>query len=379
MKTREQMENYLRYYSIGLRYQDLDKFIIDKNNCCFCGLCVSLCNAIGVKENESVFLEKPNECSECSMCLKYCARTYFPDEVFEKALFTSKATKNDLLGYYQKATVAKTTDRAVLEVAQNGGVVTTLLIHALEKGLIDGALLTSRDENWAPKPFVARTKEEILGAAGSIYTMVPSLLSYNKAVKEYNLEKLAFVGMPCQIQAVRKLQLCNPLSDEYGKITLVIGLLCSSNFSYDLLKKKIEEDLNTPINSVKKFDIARGKFFIYTKDGKINQFPIKDTKVLRWNSCQYCVDYAANYADISVGSVGAPSDDANSVLVRTDVGAQLFDDAVKANKITLSKDIDIARMETEAGRKKKFVKELENNLLNIDDYTEFMDLILSDI
>ncbi len=378
MKTREQMRTYLRYYSLGFRYQDLDDFIIDKNNCCFCGLCASICDAIGIKENKEVFLEHPEKCSECSKCLNYCTRSYFPDEVFKKELFSSKASKNDLLGYYEKATLAKSTDKAILEVAQNAGVTTMLLIHALNTGLIDGALLTGKDEDWSPKPVVARTPEEILAAAGSIYSMVPSLRNYNTAVKEYKLEKLAFVCMPCQIQAVRKIQLCNPLSDNYGKITLIIGLFCSSNFSYDLLKNKVEEVIDKPINTVEKFDISRGKFFIYLKDGSEKQIPIKDTKVLRWSSCHHCKDYSAEYADISVGSVGAPSDDWNSVLIRTDVGAKLFNDTVKAKKISVDDKIELSRIEREAERKKTYLKEIENNLLNIENYKEFMDLILSD-
>lgn len=371
------MTNFLKYYSLGFRYQDLDRFVIDKDNCCLCGLCSSICDVIGLKENTEVFLEKPNECSECSQCLKFCTQGYFPNEVFDKELFNNGATKHDLLGYSKKITVAKSKDKKVLEVAQNGGIVTTLLIHALNTGLIDGVLLTTKDENWIPKPFVARTEEEILKGAGSLYTIVPSFASYAQAVNEYKLKKLAFVGMPCQIQAARKLQLDSPLSDECGKIVLTIGLLCSSNFSYDLLKKKLEEDLKIPINTVKKFDIGRGKFFIYTKAGETHTIPIKYTKALKWPSCLNCKDYAAEYADISAGSVGAPSDDTNSVFIRTDVGEKLWKDAVKAKMISEQGEVNMGSLESNAERKHKFVKAVENNLLNIDDYEKFMDLILS--
>ncbi len=380
MKTIDQMENYLRYYTLGFRYQDLDKYVIDNDNCCFCGLCVSICatNVIGLKENKEIYLENPTECSECSLCLKYCARSFYPNEVFDSELFGTKSTKHETLGTYQKLTLAKTKDKDIAKVAQNGGVITTLLIYALEKGIIDGVLLTGKDENWSPIPLVARTKEEILDAAGSLYTMVPSLISYKKAVEEYKLKKLAVVAMPCQIQAIRKLQLCNPLSDEYGEIVLILGLLCSSNFSYDKLIKKIDEKFGLKMSDVAKFDIGRGKFFVYPKDGEVKSFPVKETTALKWGSCLHCIDYAANYADISAGSVGASKDDENSIFIRTDVGAKLFDAAVKAKKIDVIDGVDITKLESNAGRKVKFVKKLETDLMEIDDFIKFMDLMLSE-
>ena len=380
MKSFEQMNNYLRYYSLGFQYKDLEKYVIANDNCCFCGLCVSICptNVIGLKENEEIYLANPNECSECSLCLKYCARSFYPNEIFDNLLFDSKDTKHENLGSYKKLVLAKTKDKDIAKVAQNGGVITTLLVYALEKGIIDGVLLTGRDENWNPIPKVARTKEEIIESAGSLYTMVPSLISYKQAVMEYKLKKLAFVGMPCQIQSVRKLQLCNPLSDEYGKIELILGLLCSSNFAYDKLSKKVNEAYGLKMNQVKKFDIGRGKFFVYPKNGDVKTFPVKETTPLKWGGCLHCIDYAANYADISAGSVGATKDEENSVFVRTDIGAKLFNDAVKAKSIEVIGDPDISKLEANADRKVKFVKEIENNLMKIDDFVEFMDLVLSD-
>ena len=354
----ERMMDYLQSRIEGIGFRDLYDFVVDKDVCVFCATCASICPRIGLEEKEPKLMEYD---PTCSMCFRYCARTYFPEEEVEKEFLGGQRT-NFLLGYYQKATAAKSTDPAVLDVAQNGGVVSTLLIQALETGLIDGALLTAKAANWVPKPVVARTKEEILAAAGSRYTMAPSLLPYSEAIYEYELEKIGFVGMPCQIQAARKLQMWPPLSDALGKITLIIGLFCSSNFSMDLLKQTVYQDMGIPLSEVKKFDIARGKFFVYTKDGAVKDLPIKETKVHNWASCQYCKDYSAEFADIAAGSVGAPADDWNTVIVRSDVGAQLFDGAVTAGKITVADTLDLSKVEKESLRKKSQLAKVDERV-----------------
>jgi coenzyme F420 hydrogenase subunit beta len=356
-KTR--LVDYLQSCIEGIGFKDLYDFVVSRDLCIFCGTCAALCPRIRLEQNEIKIQEYD---PSCSMCFRYCARTYFPKEEVEKEFFKGQTHKDFLLGYYQKMITAKSTDDAILKQSQNGGVVTTLLIHALNEGLIDGALLTGKGENWLPKPIVAQTPEEILAAAGSRYTMAPSLRSYCDAVYDFELEKLAFVGLPCQLQAARKLQLWPPLSDVLGKITLVIGLFCSSNFPYDLMKKYVQEDLRIPMNDVTKFNIFRGKFSIFRKDGSVKEVPIKETKALHWPSCQYCKDYTAEFADISVGSVGAPTEDWNSVIIRSDVGARLFDDAVSAGKLNVADIPKVHEIEKEALRKKSQIKKMDEKV-----------------
>ncbi|GAG36573.1 unnamed protein product, partial [marine sediment metagenome] len=244
--------------------------VINNQNCVLCGTCTSICPRIGLDETEPTLIEYD---PECSTCFRYCPQTYFPDEMFEKELFPENVTTSFTLGSYQKLIAAKSNDKDVLQVAQNGGVVSSLLIHALTTGLVDGVLLTGRDDMWRPKPVIARSANEILSCAGSRYTVAPTLSIYNKAVNEFKLEKLAFVGMPCQIQAVRKLQLSSPLSKEYGKFTLIIGLFCYSNYSYDLIDTFIQGELGITLSNVKKIDVSHGKFHIYMNNTSIKEVP----------------------------------------------------------------------------------------------------------
>ena len=371
MEMKNQVKNYLQTNDIDIGFQDLQDLVINKQNCVFCGSCISLCPRIGMNEKEPKLLEYD---PECSTCFRYCPRTYFPIEMFEKELFNGDAKKSYSLGYYQKLVAAKSNDERVLRRAQNGGVISSLLIHALDSGLIDGVLLTDKDDKWFPKPVIARTADEILSCVGSKYTISPTLITYKEAIREFKLEKLAFVGVPCQIHAVRKLQLSSPLSNEYGKFKLIIGLYCFSNYTYDLLKLFVQGELGIPLSTVKKFDISNGQFYVYKKDGSVKQVSIGKTKQFKWSSCQFCKDFSAELADISVGSAGAFSNDWNSVILRTDIGVKVFNDSLNANKIIASNKVDHLKIEKNAFKKKtKITKPNEKtldsmHLLGISDF-----------
>jgi len=217
---------------------------------------------------------------------------------------------------------------------------------------------------WRPKPVIARTVNEILSCTGSKYTIASTLCNYNDAINKFKLKRLAFVGMPCQIQAVRKLQLSSPLSKEYGKFSLIIGLFCYSNYSYDLMETFIQGELGVSLKNIEKIDVSHGKFYIYIKDGSIKEVPIKEIKKYTWESCHYCKDYTAEIADISVGSVGALKNDWNSVILRTDIGAKIFNEAVKAKKIVTSDEIEVFKIEKESLRKKTQITQIDSKILD---------------
>ncbi|MBY8983996.1 MAG: Coenzyme F420 hydrogenase/dehydrogenase, beta subunit C-terminal domain [Candidatus Lokiarchaeota archaeon] len=360
MEEKKQVVNYLQSNFLGIGFQELRDHVINNQNCILCGTCTSICPRIGMNETEPTLLEYD---PECSTCFRYCPQTYFPEEMFEKELFPENITKSYPLGNYQKIIAAKSNNEDILRVAQNGGVVSSLLIHALDTGIIDGVLLTDRDEMWRPKPVVARTANEILSCAGSKYTIASTLSIYNTTINEFKLEKLAFVGMPCQIQAVRKLQLCSPLSNDYGKFALIIGLYCFSNYSYNLMHTFIQGELGISLSNIEKMDVSHGKFYIYLKDETIKEVPIKEIKKYTWISCHYCKDYTAEIADISVGSVGASKNDLNSVIVRTDIGAKIFNEAVKTKKILTSDGIDVPKIEKESLRKKTQITLIDGKIL----------------
>jgi len=360
---KRKVKNYLQSNFLGKGFQELNDLVIDKKNCILCGLCATLCPRIGIEGKEPAPKLLEND-PECSTCFRYCPKAYYPEEMFEKELFNGNTNKSYSLGFYQELLAAKSTDDNVLDSFQNGGVVSSLLIHALETGLIDGVLLVDKDENWVPKPVIARTVKEILACTGSKYTIAPTLSTYKDAVKDFKLKKLALVGMPCQVQAARKLQLFSPLSKEFGEFKLIIGLYCYSNYSYDLIQELVQGELKISLTNVKKFNVSNNKFYIYLNDGSVKEVPLGKTKKYTWLSCQHCKDFSAEIADISVGSSGTLRNDWNSVLLRTDFGYNFFYETVKARKIITSKEVDLEKLEKTALRKKLRIRKIDQKILD---------------
>jgi coenzyme F420 hydrogenase subunit beta len=112
-----------------------------------------------------------------------------------------------------------------------------------------------------------------------------------------------------------------------------------------------------------KMDIGKGKFWL-TKDGEDSGLAIKETHGYEQAGCNICMDYVAEWADVSTGSVGSP-DGWSTVLTRTDDGESIFKAAVDAGLIE-TKPMDEVKpglplLEKLAkGKKDKNGKEREN-------------------
>jgi coenzyme F420 hydrogenase subunit beta len=230
-------------------------------------------------------------------------------------------------GKYKEVYALKAKDNAITGVAQDGGVVTALLCYALDKGIIDGAIVAGNTETpWLPKPVVATTKEQIIAAAGTKYTICPNVAAVKDAVREYGLDKIAVVGTPCQIYAIQKMRLY-PFGARHvpDKIAMTIGIFCTENFTYAGLKTIIEDHCKVPIDSVKKMEIGKGKFSV--KAAKDVAIPIKETHKYEQSGDHVCTDLTAEFADIATGSIGTP-DGWSTTFGRTTRGLDLLNKAI---------------------------------------------------
>jgi len=302
------------------------KDVIKNESCTLCGACIAFCDKAILKDETVSITEKcgyPN----CLKCLStFCPRTRLPLYDIELKIF-GRTRKDPYLGNYLMGFSARSKDPKVLEVCQDGGVVTTLLGFALNNGIIDGAVVARREDAppWKPQPFVARTYEELLEAAGSKYTSSPNLLGLTEAITKYNLKKIAFVGLPCQIQCIRKIQISKQQEASIGRLKLLIGLFCTETFSYTALVKEIlEKKYNLRPERIKKFDIKKNRFLIQIEKQEAPvAIRLKEMKQYAYSGCHYCLDFSSELADISVGSVGSPPG-WSTVLARTKIGDQIY-------------------------------------------------------
>ncbi|MHC1626846.1 MAG: coenzyme F420 hydrogenase subunit beta [Methanoculleaceae archaeon] len=247
-----------------------------------------------------------------------------------------------VLGNYKEVLAARSTDAEILKKSQDGGIVTTLFDFALAEGIIDGAIVAGPGEDpWRPEPMVATTREELLAARGTKYNICPTMSLIKEATRSYGLDRVGIVGTPCQIQALRKGQLYPVgLRDVPDKVALAIGIFCMENFPYQGMEAIVEDHCNVKLESLTKMDIGKGKFWAYTARGAVSELPLKYTHKYEQPGCHVCLDYVANLADISTGSVGTP-DGWSTVFVRSRVGESVWEKAVSAGAIETKPIADV--------------------------------------
>ncbi len=305
----------------GLKYADVLDKVVETGLCSRCGTCVVACK---VNSRDCLeYAEKPLRdsalCIDCGICLASCARA---DMLLGKTgLLNVRISEG--AGSFRLAYAMRTTREDVRRVCQDGGFVTTLLLWAYEKGVIDSALLSGVSEQpQLAEPLLARSAEQILSAAGTRYTYSPNILPLLSELPMYAPApsgKVAFVGVPCQIQSLRKAK-SNDVKP-FERVRLSIGLFCSESFEYEgLMRRKIEGEMKTPLEQIAKTNI-KGKFLLYLKDGRHLEIPLKDIKGYVRRACEYCDDFTAEDADISAGGVGL--DGWTAVLARSELGESL--------------------------------------------------------
>ena len=326
----------------------------DRGLCTGCGTCVSLCPHSAIKltkdDSRGVYLPVIDDevCNQCGICLDACPghRVNFK-ELNESIL--GKEPEDILLGNYLNCYVGHAADCKIRYDSASGGLVTTLLSFALEKGVIDGALVTGMKKGnpLEPEPFIARTKEEILSAAKSKYCPVP----VNIALKEIlgSEGRYAVVGLPCHIQAVRKAERINVKLKE--RILLHFGLVCNHTPSF-LATEYLLQKLGISKNQVSKINYRGkgwpGQMTITLRNG--------DTKLVPFFSepywgvafqsffypirCTMCTDKICELADISFMDAWLPelSQDRvgeSLIVLRNQVGQELLQSALTAGAVEL--------------------------------------------
>ncbi|MHA1379860.1 MAG: Coenzyme F420 hydrogenase/dehydrogenase, beta subunit C-terminal domain [Candidatus Helarchaeota archaeon] len=317
--------------------------IIDNYLCCGCGACYSICPVNAITMNETPVVDE-DKCIHCGLCWAHCPRTYLHINVLkgymnEKKVDFNKDINADSIGLNITVCSAQTTDDQIRAAAQDGGVVTSLLAYLFDKKLIDGAIGVTQKEGepWNTEPILMTSKEDAVKAAGTKYSVACNLAALEK-IKGTGLKNIAFVGTPCQVQAMRKYQVTSGIMEElWGNIKYIIGIFCMESFSYPNLIKIVEEHCKTQLTEARKMNIDKGKFFVH-RDGDSIEVPIKEVTQYARHACHLCVDLTNELCDVSSGSIGSPGG-WNSVITRTKIGEELFQNAAKDGYIT-TKEIE---------------------------------------
>ncbi|MFW9950205.1 MAG: Coenzyme F420 hydrogenase/dehydrogenase, beta subunit C-terminal domain, partial [Candidatus Thorarchaeota archaeon] len=189
---------------------------------------------------------------------------------------------------------------------------------------------------WHPIAQIITTKDEAITSSGSIYSHSQTVEALMEAIRS-DYRSIAFVGTPCNIDAVEKM-----MNSPAGMLKyfmrahiLKIGLFCMDSFAPEALYPFFEKD-GINLSKVKKMDINKGKFHIYEdpKGEPVKSYTIKQLDKFKSSSCNFCTDLTAESADISVGSVGS-GPKKNTVFTRSGLGAEIIEDAAKKGYLTI--------------------------------------------
>ena len=294
--------------------------IINNDLCSYCGSCTAVCptKALSYKFDEpDTPVINEDLCIYCNLCSMVC-----PHVAMDKQMFVE--LPNPMEKYLARTKIEK-----LHPVMQDGGVTSTLIIAALEEGLIDAAFLVARDEKWRPIPIIAKTPEDVIKAAGSkyVYSPVNNLLE-TLAFTHPELQKVLTVGVPCQIRAIHRAREVG-LRKFVDKIKYTISIFCSENWQWSKMLEMMASAGLKP-EDVAKQNI-KAKFFFYLKDGKVVEYSLKDAAKYLIPACKHCPEFISYYADINVGALGLQG--WNAVLIMNDKGKELWKAAVERGYI----------------------------------------------
>ena len=309
--------------------ESLSTKVIESGRCAGCGACVVVC-PFGCLEYAQGKPKVVKDCKICGICAQVCPRYEWELARAERFVFGRERRLDEEFGVHRRLAIAQAIDDRVSRVKQDGGVATALLLYALEKRLIDSALVAGTDQEKPlyPLPKLATTAQELLDAAGTKYFCSPNILGLPEVLKQKKA-CTAFVGTPCQIHALRNMQMAG-LKRLAGPLKFLIGLMCSECFVYEgLMEEHIRGRLGIKANEIRKMNI-KGKMLVTTDSG-ITAIPLADVKQYARKSCGFCDDFSSELADISVGGLGL--DGWTFTVLRTERGEELFSDAEKAGFI----------------------------------------------
>ncbi len=321
------------------QWKELYDEVITSGLCTGCAGCVIACphDVIGYKHEPGQY--KPFHLEEelgldncvhgekgCTSCTRACPRFRAWEPEADMHLFGRVRTAEELSGIYKDVILCRASDDFVYDIGQDGGLVSAILIWALEHGYIDGALVSGLETSeggeggWKAIPMVATNREEVLRGAGSRYTYSANTIAFDEAT-ERGLKNLALVGMSCQT-SIGPIMWSRKVGKVSRPIKLNIGLLCSKSFDDSLFDELFYLKYGLAKNQIKKMNI-KGVFQIWMKDGSYHEINLKECHAWTREGCNFCPDFAAEHADISTGGIGDGTDWTLTV-VRSELGREII-------------------------------------------------------
>lgn len=299
--------------------------------CSGCGVCVSVCPQKAINLLKGPILNVPclddKYCIDCGKCIEICPGYEKYVQAFSN-INTHIEQKNE---YTKECYLCYSSDEKLRYEASSGGYITALLKELMESREIDGVVTLRRsdDDPLEYESSILQDINSILESKGSKYFPVSAC---EKVKDLQNLDgKFAFVGKPCEVQAIRNL---TEKDKRYNtKFSLLISLFChhtpARKATKDLLKSLgVQPEKISSLNY--RGNGWPGYFRIVDKNGSICiNIPYREV----WDNhfsksiplvCRMCQDPFGKFADISVGDAWGFPDQSqlgkSAIILRTSKG-----------------------------------------------------------
>lgn len=319
--------------------------VVEDNLCSGCGACYAICPTQAIEMTKtsmgrfspSVFEER---CTDCGLCRKACPSTDYFGLMFPK-------TNDPYLGHIENIYTGNSTNPRIHKNAQSGGAVTAILSYLFTEDKIDAAVVCVREYGSSHvniSPHIITNKDELHNSQKSNYTTV-DMCSILRQTNEY--KKLAFVGLPCQLQGLESLKMT---SSKFKNISYKIGLVCdrieADAFADCVIGKKLK---NAPFQLIAR-DKTGGKYkkspvCVVYSNGSVHYIPHKRRVLFKEPftipRCRVCFDKLAVHADIVCGDPWGMEnvdwENGSSLLItRTELGDSVIRDMHQKRHIDLN-------------------------------------------
>jgi len=298
--------------------------VIENEHCIGCGFCATICPKNSIEmvydPKRDSFIPKINniheDCSSNCLCYDFC-----PGENLDlKGLIENKfdqLPEDFLTGHYKDIKIGYSNNPKTRRDSSSGGLVPLILEHLFKTNKIECAycVVPSQESPYESAGKVIYSTDEIQTIHGSVYHPV----NFGKELdKLFGLnKKFAFVGIPCQVEALEKYKQINPAISEY--LVLTIGIFCGGYnkfqaFEYYLKEFKIDWSNVNSISfrhghwpgDIKISSKAKNESSIIprtngnTRSGVLRYTAAADGFYML-KRCRLCPDQVNDLADISLG------------------------------------------------------------------------------
>ncbi|MCX8100032.1 MAG: Coenzyme F420 hydrogenase/dehydrogenase, beta subunit C-terminal domain [Geminicoccaceae bacterium] len=207
--------------------------------------------------------------------------------------------------------------------AQWTGIATRLGERLLETGLAQAVLTVAPTpgDPWRPRPVIVTRPEEMAACRGMRMGYAPTLALLEPAL-EAGLRRLALIGIPCQVHALRKIEALLGLEKLW-----VVGTPCSDNTTTERFHSFLA--LLDPRPETITYLEFRADYRVELRyaDGRVRFVPFLELPIAKLPpdffplTCRTCVDYTNVLSDLTVGYMGGSG--RQWLLVRNPRGEEL--------------------------------------------------------